>query len=69
MEDLFRRMVVPDLAGGIGRSFRRTVATYSVTVYARRPYFRTSTVGPVSATHRHKVKYSTPLLHIDFGLL
>lgn len=61
-------MVVPDLVGRIGRSFRRAVATYPVTVYARRPYFRTSTVGPVSATHRHMVKYSTPLLHIDFEL-
>lgn len=70
MEDLFRRMVVPDLGG---RSFRRMVATYPVTVYARRPYFRTclyvSTYRRTCQWHPSpKVKYSTPLLHIDSEL-
>jgi hypothetical protein len=56
VEDLFRRMVVPDLGG---RSFRRMVATYPVTVYARRPFFFSDvrvvhTEGPVRGTHRQR---------------
>lgn len=41
----------------LGRSFRRMVATYPVTVYARRPYVSVlvrGTVGPVSGTYRQR---------------